>query len=53
MLIAEKLLEEGKVRGHPVSVREGGLRGVIEGLEDLREGRVSGEKLVYRVADTE
>ncbi len=50
--IAEALLAEGKVKAHPPSVRGGGLRGVLEGWRDMREGRVSGEKLVYRVADT-
>lgn len=51
--IAEGLLKEGKIRVHPPSVRPGGLRGVLEGLQDLREGKVSGEKIVYRVKDTE
>ncbi len=51
--IAEGLLAEGKIKVHPPSVRPGGLRGVLEGLQDLREGEVSGEKLVYRVVDTE
>ncbi len=50
--IAEALLAEGKVKAHPSGVRGGGLRGVLEGWRDMREGRVSGEKLVYRVADT-
>lgn len=51
--IAEGLLKEGKIRGHSPSVRRGGLRGVLEGLKELREGKVSGEKVVYRVEDTE
>lgn len=46
------LLGEGKVRVHPPSVRERGLQGVLDGLQTMREGRVSGEKLIYRVADT-
>ncbi len=50
--IAEGLLREGKIRVHPPSVRPGGLRGVLEGLKELREGKLSGEKIVYRVADT-
>lgn len=50
--IAEALLASGKVQVHPPSVREGGLRGVLDGLQAMREGKVSGEKLVYRVADT-
>ena len=51
--IAEGLLAEGKIKVHPPSVRPGGLRGVLYGLQDLREGKVSGAKLVYRVAETE
>ena len=50
--IAEGLLAEGKIQVHPVGLREGGLRGVLEGWQDMREGKVRGEKLVYRVADT-
>ncbi|PLN79353.1 hypothetical protein BDW42DRAFT_186747 [Aspergillus taichungensis] len=41
--LAEGLLAEGK----------GGLRGVMEGLEEMRAGRVSGVKLVYNVGETE
>lgn len=47
--LAGRLLQEGKIVPHPHRVREGGLRGVLEGLNDLREKKVSGEKLVYRV----
>lgn len=50
--ISEKIFMEGKVKAHPVSVRKGGLRGVLEGLQEMREGKVSGEKLVYKVAET-
>lgn len=44
-----KLLAEGKIVPHPQEVREGGLEGILDGLEDLRKDRVSGVKLVYRV----
>ena len=47
--IAQKLLAEGKIKPHPMSLRQGGLCGVLDGLKELREGKVSGEKLVYRV----
>ncbi|KAL9103463.1 MAG: hypothetical protein Q9163_001491 [Psora crenata] len=50
--IAEALLAHGKIKAHPPRVREAGLRGILDGLQDMREGKVSGEKLVYRVADT-
>lgn len=50
--ISEKIFMEGKVKVHPVSVRKGGLGGVLEGLQEMREGKVSGENLFYRVAET-
>ncbi|THC98053.1 hypothetical protein EYZ11_002479 [Aspergillus tanneri] len=49
---AQKLLAEGKVKPHPVSVRQGGLRGVLEGMQAMKEDKVSGEKLVYRVGES-
>ena len=50
--IAQELLAEGKIKPHPVSLRQGGLKGVLDGLQEMREGNVSGEKLVYRVDET-
>lgn len=50
--LAQELLAKGKFRSHRVKVGSGGLNGVLDGLELLRAGRVSGEKLVYRVTDT-
>ncbi|ORY02576.1 oxidoreductase-like protein [Clohesyomyces aquaticus] len=46
---AEALLAQGKVRAHRPEVRDGGLEGILEGLEDLKNGKVSGVKLVYKV----
>jgi hypothetical protein len=51
MVLCEKLLEKGAIRGHPVRIGEGGLEGVLEGMRELKEGRVSGVKLVYRVGE--
>ena len=50
--IVEKLLAEGKIKPHPPKVGKDGLKGVLEGLQLMREGKVSGEKLVYNVAET-
>lgn len=50
--LSEKLLAEGKVKPHRVKVGADGLKGVLKGLEDLKTGKVSGEKLVYRVEET-
>ncbi|KAI8609816.1 alcohol dehydrogenase class-3 [Chytriomyces sp. MP71] len=48
-LIANELLASGKVKVHTPSVNEGGsgLEGVLKGLQLMREGKVSGKKLVY------
>jgi NADPH:quinone reductase-like Zn-dependent oxidoreductase len=50
--LSEKLFAEGKLRVHPPQVEEGGLYGVFDGFQKMREGKVSGVKLVYRVEDT-
>lgn len=50
--LVAKLLESGKIKAHPLALREGGLDGVIEGLDLLRKDRVSGQKLVYNVSAT-
>ncbi len=50
--LAAKLLADGKFKVHPPSVRKGGLQGVLEGLQEMREEKVSGQKLVYRVSET-
>ncbi|KKY24334.1 putative zinc-binding oxidoreductase [Diplodia seriata] len=49
--LAGELLEQGKIKVHPPEVREGGLGGILEGLEDMRQDKVSGVKLVYKVQD--
>jgi NADPH:quinone reductase-like Zn-dependent oxidoreductase len=50
--LAEGLLAEDKLKPHPIEIRPQGLGGVLSGLEDLRSEKVSGKKLVYRIADT-
>jgi hypothetical protein len=50
--MTEKLLAEGKLRAHKETVGKEGLKGVLEGLEHMKAGKVSGEKLVYRVGET-
>ena len=44
-----KLLEEAKIQPPPMEVREG-LEGALQGIDDLRKGRISGKKIVSRVA---
>jgi NADPH:quinone reductase-like Zn-dependent oxidoreductase len=50
--ITSQLFAEGKLKAHPPRVNPGGLRGVLEGLNLMREDKVSGEKLVYNVDET-
>lgn len=49
---AEKLWAQGKWINHPEAIRPGGLSGAIEGMQEGREGKISGVKLVYRVDET-
>lgn len=50
MGLTERFVREGKVVPHRKLVREGGLEGVLKGLEDLRAEKVSGAKLVYPIS---
>ena len=45
--IATDLLERGKIQVHRPDVRVGGLEAVLQGLQQVREKKVSGVKLVY------
>ena len=44
---AEKLFQGGKVKVHPPKSGTGGLGGVLDGLQELKTGKLSGVKLVY------
>jgi NADPH:quinone reductase-like Zn-dependent oxidoreductase len=48
----EEWLEQGKIVPNKVTVVPGGLGGVSEGFRRMREKEVSGEKIVYRIAET-
>ena len=50
--LAEGLLAERKLRPGRITVGKYGLHGVLDGLKLMREGKVSGTKLVYRIEDT-
>lgn len=50
-VLAEALLEQGKIKPHPASVRDGGLAAIPSGIQDIKSGKISGEKLVYIIAD--
>lgn len=50
--ITEKLLAEGKLKTHPEQIGSNGLEGALQGMEDMKNDKVSGKKLVYRVRET-
>ncbi|KAM0214623.1 hypothetical protein ACHAQD_008724 [Fusarium lateritium] len=45
--LAEKWLQDGSIKHHPLEIREGGLGSICEGINDLRIGTVHAKKLVY------
>jgi NADPH:quinone reductase-like Zn-dependent oxidoreductase len=47
--VAEKLLRDGKLKVHPPKISDTGLEGVLEGLEEVKNGRAGGVKLVYKL----
>ena len=49
--LSRSLLESGKVKVHRPSVNKygKGLEGVLNGMDAMREGKVSGEKLVFTI----
>lgn len=50
--LAEKLISQRRIRPAIIKVGADGLKGVVEGLQQLRDAKVSGHKLVYRVDET-
>ncbi|KAI9814368.1 MAG: hypothetical protein M1827_003223 [Pycnora praestabilis] len=46
-------LQQGYFSGHPYEVVPGGLAGVEEALRNLKEGKASAVKYVFRISDTE
>jgi NADPH2:quinone reductase len=47
-----KALQAGTFKGHPFEVRAGGLQAVDQALRDLKAGKNSAVKYVFRIADT-
>lgn len=47
-----KGLEDGWFKGHPYEVRKGGLQGIEAALQDLKAGKASAIKYVFRIRDT-
>lgn len=48
-----KGLREGWLKGHPTETIPGGLRGVETGLKNLKDGKASAVKYVFKVDETE
>lgn len=48
-----RLLEDGRLKAHPYEVIPGGLNGVLTGLQNLKDGKASAVKYVYRIEETE
>ena len=48
-LIAEKLLQDHKLQPLKAEVRQGGLGGILSGLNGLMTGKVKNKRLVYRI----
>ncbi|RDW59253.1 alcohol dehydrogenase-2 [Coleophoma crateriformis] len=46
----QRLLDSGKIRSHFVKLESGGLPGVLDGVQKIRKGEISGQKLVYALA---
>jgi hypothetical protein len=44
--MVQHLIDDGKLRPSPVRLLPGRFEGILEGLEMLKEGTVSGQKLV-------
>ena len=44
-----QLVKEGSVKPLPIKLWEGGLEAIPDGLQYMREGKVSAEKIVYKV----
>ncbi|KAF8855245.1 GroES-like protein [Acephala macrosclerotiorum] len=48
--VAERLLADGEIKPHPKVVRTDGLAGVLDGIQQLKEGKVHGVKFVYTLS---
>ncbi|PVH69072.1 GroES-like protein [Cadophora sp. DSE1049] len=49
---SQRLLE-GSFTGHPYEIIPGGLQGIEQGLKNLKEGKASAVKYIYKIEDTQ
>lgn len=47
---AQRLLDHGLLRTHPLRLMNGSLPGILDGMELLRKKLISGQKLVFRIS---
>ncbi|KAI9439436.1 dehydrogenase [Russula earlei] len=50
--LLSKILSTGNIKPNPVLIQPNGIAGVKDGLQYMVEGKVSGQKITYRIADT-
>lgn len=52
--LSKDLLADGRIKVANMAMNQGGkgLEGVLKGLADLKQGKVSGTKLVYRIDES-
>jgi hypothetical protein len=43
------IVQAGGIKPNPIKLWEGGLESVKDGLQYMKEGKVSGEKIVYKL----
>lgn len=46
-----ELVKSGVITPNPTRLIEGGLNGINEGFQLMMDGKISGEKLVYRLSN--
>lgn len=46
-VLVNQMLEKGLVRTPDLLVRNDGLEGILQGMQDIRESKISGKKLIY------
>ena len=49
--IIQSLLDQGRLKPHPLRVLTGRFEAILEGIEMLKSSAVSGQKLVVRIAE--
>ncbi|KIJ34183.1 hypothetical protein M422DRAFT_35168 [Sphaerobolus stellatus SS14] len=47
-----QLIRDGKLRPNRIKLWNGGLDAIQEGLDYMRQGKLSGEKIVYRICES-